>query len=102
MVLACAQSAEEMERMLRDWITPDARDWDSTSDLPVWQANAMSPAANEEFPFYPEEGVDRARYEAIRCADAPMLCFVQGMESLACLFVENGEITKIGVQSFPG
>jgi hypothetical protein len=27
---------------------------------------------------------------------------VQGMESEACLAFENGRVTKIGVQSFPG
>jgi hypothetical protein len=31
-----------------------------------------------------------------------MICFIQGMESQACWVGENGVISKIGVQRFPG
>lgn len=55
-----------------------------------------------EFPFYVEEGLDRAAYEAVRGRDAPMFCYIQGMESAACLALEDGRLAKIGVQSFPG
>ena len=57
---------------------------------------------NEEFPFYTEAAFDRAAYEALRARDAAMLCFVQGMESLACYAPEGARLVKIGVQSFPG
>jgi hypothetical protein len=54
------------------------------------------------FPFYPSEGVTREAYLAARAANAPMWCFVQGMESQACLVLRDGAITELGAQSFPG
>ena len=101
MVLAGAESVEDMQRRLNEWISPPGAARNSTGDLPVWAAGANQPMSGE-FPFYVEEDVDRARYETIRGADAPMFCYVQGMESEACLALENGRLTKIGVQSFPG
>lgn len=101
MVLAGAASTEDMQRMLNEWVNPAGASLDSTGDLPEWPANADSPMSGE-FPFYVEEGVQRAAYEGARRRDAPMFCYVQGMESLACLALENGRLTKIGVQSFPG
>lgn len=101
MVLRGAESPADMERMLREWIVPPGAAKDSTGDLPVWAANAEQPVSGE-FPFYPEEGVDRAAYEALRRSDAPMFCFVQGMESEACVAAENGAVRTIGVQTFPG
>jgi len=99
--LAGAESVEDMQRRLNEWINPPGAARDSTGDLPEWPANADSPA-DGEFPFYVEEGVDRRTYEALRQRDAPMFCYTQGMESLACLALEEGRLTKIGVQSFPG
>jgi hypothetical protein len=101
MVLAGAQSTADMERMLNEWISPPGAAADSTGDLPEWTANAEYPVSGE-FPFYPQEGVDRASYEAIRRGDAPMFCFVQGMESQSCVMSENGAVRVIGVQTFPG
>lgn len=95
-----AESPADMERKLNEWVSPPGAALNSTGDLPEWPAGAAHPGG--EFPFYPEDGVDRASYEALRQGDAPMFCIVQGMESLACLLGENGAITKIGVQSFPG
>jgi hypothetical protein len=101
MVLAGPESVEDMQRRLNEWVNPPGAARNSTGDLPVWAAGAQSPMSGE-FPFYPEEGVDRATYETLRGADAPMFCYVQGMESEACLALEDGRLTKIGVQSFPG
>ncbi|HYD71685.1 MAG TPA: hypothetical protein VEF55_01005 [Candidatus Binatia bacterium] len=101
MVLAGPESVEDMQRRLNEWVNPPGAARDSTGDLPVWAAGAPHPMSGE-FPFYTEEGVDRPRYETLRGADAPMFCYVQGMESEACLTLENGRVTKIGVQSFPG
>jgi hypothetical protein len=99
-VLAGAGSVEDMQRRLNEWVNPPGAALNSTGDLPQWAAGAANPGG--EFPFYVEEGVDRARYQAARSRDAPMFCYVQGMESLACVVLENGAITKLGVQSFPG
>jgi hypothetical protein len=101
MVLAGAESVQDLQRRLNEWVNPPGAARDSTGDLPVWAAGAQHPMSGE-FPFYTEENVNRARYETIRGRDAPMFCYVQGMESEACLVLENGRVTKIGVQSFPG
>jgi hypothetical protein len=102
LTLAGAESAADMERRLREWITPPGAAMDSAGDLPPWKAGAEHPGGGEDSAFYPERGRDRAAYEALRRADAPMFCFVQGMESQACWVGENGVISKIGVQRFPG
>lgn len=101
MTLANAESVADMERRLAEWITPAGAARDSTGDLPVWEVGADHPMSGE-FPFYQDDGLDRAAYEALRRADAPMYCYVQGMESEACLVLQNGAFRKIGVQSFPG
>jgi hypothetical protein len=73
----------------------------TTKALPEWKAKDDFPI-NGEFMFYVEEGIDRAAYDVIRKADLPMYCFVQGMESVACLVLQDGGLFKVGVQSFPG
>lgn len=99
--LAGATSVEDMQRMLQEWITPAGASPDSTGDLPEWVAGQDYPV-NGEFPFYPEDGVSRSAYEALRARDAAMYCYVQGMESVACLAWDNGELEKVGLQTFPG
>lgn len=101
MVLAGAASVADMQRRLSEWVDPPGAALDSTGDLPQWPAGAETPSSGE-FPFYAEEGLTRARYEALRSRDAPMFCYVQGMESQACLTLENGRAVKIGVQTIPG
>ena len=66
-----------------------------------WPPGAQQPASGE-FPFYPEEGVDRDYYEKARAARAPLFCYVQGMESMSCVAIIEGGMVKLGVQSFPG
>lgn len=101
MTLAGARDAAAMRAALTDWIDPATIDMHTTGALPAWAANAETPMQGE-FAFYPEEGIARAEYEALRGRDAPLYCFVQGMESAACLAYEDGRIEKIGVQTFPG
>ncbi len=73
----------------------------TSAALPDWPANADGPQSGE-FPFYPEAGYDRESYMTLRANDLPLFCYVQGMESMGCLAAADGEVTKIGVQSFPG
>lgn len=101
MVLAGAESVDDMRRLLGEWISPPGAARDSTGDLAEWPANAEAPMQGE-FPFYPEDDMTRAAYSTLRAADAPMFCFVQGMESEACLTLQGGGLRKIGVQTFPG
>lgn len=101
MTLAGAESVEDMQRRLGEWIAPGGAAADSTGDLPAWAPGAASPESGD-FPFYPEEDLDHDAYEAWRARDAAMFCFVQGMESLACLAMREGALRKIGLQTFPG
>ena len=89
-----------MQRRLQEWVSPPGAAPDSTGDLPEWAANADYPG-NSEFPFRPY-GLERADYAALRARDAPMFCFVQGMESQACFWLDQGALRRIGEQQFPG
>lgn len=100
MTLAGAESVGDMQRRLNEWINAPGAAPDSTGDLPEWAPSEDYPM-NDEFPFHPEQRFGRAAYEALRARDAAMICYEQGMESVACLFENNGEIEKIGVQTFP-
>lgn len=97
---------------LRDAATADAMktalgavldagtDMADTSALPAWEKGADGPGG--EFPFIPEDGVDRAAYEKLRAAKSPMLCYVQGGESIGCWRLDGAKMIKIGAQTFPG
>lgn len=101
MTLADAATAQDMQRRLAEWITSAGPALDSAGDLPDWPRGAATPVGGE-FPFYTDEGVTQAQCTALRAGDAPMFCYVQGMESLRCLIDDNGQIATLGVQSFPG
>jgi hypothetical protein len=75
---------------------------DTTAGLPEWKAGDPSPSPSDEFGFYPEDGMDQATYTAIRAAKHPMLCFVQGQESQQCVYLQDGGVQSVGVQTFPG
>jgi hypothetical protein len=101
MTLAPARDQAAMQTALGEWLTPSTI-MASTSALPDWPENATAPQSGE-FPFYPEEGYDRESYTALRQNNLPLFCYVQGMESMACVaFSGEGQVSKIGVQTFPG
>lgn len=96
-----AKTPSKMKAALAEWLTQQ-HTFKSTADLPVWKRGAEAPEAGE-FPFYPDAGVDRDSYEQLRAAKRPVFCYVQGMESMACLSLSaDGQIEKIGLQLFPG
>jgi hypothetical protein len=96
-----AKTRKQMARSLADWLF-QSHNFKSTGDLPEWKKGADAPAA-AEFPFLPEADVDREAYEKIRAERQPVFCYVQGMESMACLGLsKDGSLAKIGVQLFPG
>ena len=101
MALAPAHDLPAMQRALAEWIDSNNRTIATSSALPDWPQGADAPQ-NGEFPFYPEHDVDRAAYMALRAANVPVFCYVQGMESQACIALQDGAMTKIGVQTFPG
>jgi hypothetical protein len=98
---AGVKTRAEMVKALSDWLAQDHM-FKSSADLPPWGPSDEAPKSGE-FPFYPEAGVDREGYEQIRAQKLPVFCYVQGMESLACLTVNReGQVDKVGVQLFPG
>ncbi len=101
MTLAQARELPAMQRALAEWIDSNNRTIATSSALPDWPQGANTPQ-NGEFPFYPESAFNRDAYMALRTANVPVFCYVQGMESQACVALQNGSMTKIGVQSFPG
>ena len=101
MTLAGATDQATMQAALMEWLNSSNATMATTSALPEWPENAEGPVSGE-FPFYPEEGVDRAAYLSLRQQDAPLFCYVQGMESQKCVaFVDDG-VASVGVQTFPG
>jgi hypothetical protein len=101
MTFVDAKTPTQMKAALLDWLA-QPHVFKSSGDLPVWNKGADAPVAGE-FPFYPEGGVDRDTYMQIRAEKQAMFCYVQGMESMACVAIaKDGAATKVGVQSFPG
>ena len=90
-----------MTYALRDWIG-FAQRGQTTADLPPWPQGEPGPTSSSGFEFEPEPWINREHYLTIQARAAPMFCYVQGLESLACLVEQNGRLEKIGVQAFPG
>jgi len=91
--------AAGLTKALQGWADGQA---DTTDTLPEWKEGDPSPDPSAEFSFYPEDGMDRAAYVAIRTAKLPMFCFVQGQESQQCVYLQDGGVQSVGVQTFPG
>lgn len=100
MTLATVQDPAAMQTALTEWVDTSNTAMSLTGALPEWAANADNPGG--EFPFYVGEGYTRESYAAMRAANDPMFCYVQGMESLSCIIYGDGGIEHIGVQAFPG
>jgi len=98
--LAGRAGADEMTAALAEWADPERSAYKRAHDLPKWPKGAD--ATEGDFPFMPEDGIDRDAYEAIRKADGPVSCYVQGMESMTCLGIVDGVLQPLGVQMFPG
>lgn len=90
----------QVEAALKQWISQDPQA-STAGQLPPWNPGDDQPQLGE-FPFYPEEGLTRDAYEAIRASNAPVFRFVQGGESEAVFVLEEGAFRKVGAQSFPG
>ena len=102
LTFADAKTPKQMKAGLADWLS-QSHTFKSSGDLPAWKKDEDAPATVGEFPFYPEEGMEQAGYSQIRAEKRALFCYVQGMESLACIAIDkNGAATKVGVQSFPG
>jgi hypothetical protein len=101
MVLAGARNEAAMRTALGEWIDSSNNTVNTSSALPDWPAGSPEPVSGE-FPLYVDDSLDRTNYLALRERNVPVFCYVQGMESLNCMAYENGLMTPIGVQTFPG
>lgn len=103
MVLVGQATKTDMKGALFQWTMQDTYEGNiaNTATLPEWKSGAEAPDGGE-FTFYPETGVDQAYYKQLRTAKVPMICYVQGMESMACLALYEGGFVMVGVQVFPG
>jgi hypothetical protein len=91
----------QMAQALGEWLM-QAHTFRSTAELPEWMRGQDTPMSGE-FQFLPEAGIDRDTYEETRAAKLPVFCYVQGMESMSCIVLsKDGQMNKIGVQTFPG
>jgi hypothetical protein len=101
MTFADVKTRQDMSGALTDWLSQSSM-FKTTRELPAWPEGAQGPESGE-FPFMPEAWIDRDYYERSRAQGSPMFCYVQGMESIACIALsKDGQMEKIGVQSFPG
>jgi len=101
MTFADVKTRQEMARALADWLSQTSM-FKTTRALPAWPEGAQEPKSGE-FPFMPESWIDREYYERARAEGLPLFCYIQGMESIACIVLSrDGQMEKIGVQSFPG
>ena len=100
MTFAGIKSPREMPQALGEWLR-QSHLFKSSADLPPWKKGETAPTSGE-FAFYPDASIDRDAYEKTRSARVPVFCYVQGMESLACVVLEDGGMTKLGLQTFPG
>ncbi len=97
--LADQPDTAAMKKALAEWMDSSAI---ATSDaLPPWDQTEGQPN-RAEFPFMPAEWLDKATYEAMRAEKLHTYCFPQGMESLSCLVLRDGQVEEIGLQLFPG
>jgi hypothetical protein len=94
MSLAWVDADFPMESALDDWLAALSYA-DTTANLPYYQDDS-------EFPFLPAEGMSREAYDNLRASAAPMVCYVQGMESQRCLALVDGALIEVGLQTFPG
>lgn len=101
MTLASVTDTAGMETALAEWIDQTNPEFASSANLPDWPENAEMPMRGD-FPFLPTEGTTREAYNVIRTRAAPLFCYVQGMESINCLALVDGDLDSIGVQTFPG
>jgi hypothetical protein len=98
--LSEARSRTQLQAALQNWMT-GVNGASLKNNLPDWVRGATAPI-EKEFGFSPAEGITRDDYLAIKSGRAPLLCYVQGMESIKCLVYRNGGFQDFGIQAFPG
>lgn len=97
--LADQPDTAAMNKALAEWL--DSGGIETTDGLPLWDQTEGQPN-RAEFPFMPAEWIDKQTWEAMRAEKLHTFCFPQGMESLNCLVLRDGQVEEIGLQLFPG
>ena len=98
-----AASRSDMADALEQVIASDATGpLSRTSGLPEWPEGQETPETSSEFPFLPEDWMDRTYYEDMRNSGLPMYCPVPRKESMACIVLDDDRLENVGVQVFPG
>ncbi len=98
-----ARAPAAMRTALMQWIGADGAAVTPmrSSALPEWPAG--EPVTSGEFPLYPDEAWDPAKYETLRAADTEIFGLVTGAESMSLyLPTVEGLWEKIGIQALPG
>jgi len=97
--LADQPDTAAMKKALAEWMDSSVS---ATADaFPPWDQTEGQPN-RAEFPFVPANWLGRSTYESMRADKLHTYCFPQGMESLNCLAVSEGQVEEIGLQLFPG
>jgi len=96
-----AATPAAMKDELARWIRQDQASLARTRVLPEWPEGQETPASGE-FPFYPEDWLDREAWAELRERNAPLFAFPQGHESMAVYMLQDAGLELIGVQLFPG
>lgn len=95
-----------MKAALTEWFSRSA-DVETTATLPPWEQTEGQPA-RAEFPFMPADWINKEAWDDLRNEKLAMLCFPQGIESMQCSVLRQGEagqpsgLEEIGLQLFPG
>jgi hypothetical protein len=98
--LSEARTRAHMQTALQRWMV-GLSSANQNANLPNWLSGASAPV-DREFGFTPAEGITRSDYLAVKSGSVPLLCYVQGMESIKCLVYRNGGMEDFGIQAFPG
>ena len=103
---ASVADIKSMRVALGDWLDAGlSSKKNKLSKFLEWKAGTEGPSENPpaEFPFTVNSEVSRDTYEEWRKQNVPVFCFVQGMESMRCVVLtKDGNISEVGIQSFPG
>jgi hypothetical protein len=97
-----AKDATAMAPALTKWIDQSESTLTASDKLPDWKKGDKNPGQGDEFPFMPASGIDRETYLGIRRSKLHVFCFTQGHESMDCLYLRDGVLEELGLQTFPG
>ena len=99
--LSEAKNASAMKTAMISWVDQSNSSMKTSDQFPVWEETDGQSKA-DEFPMHPEAWYDAQAWEAMRKEKLDVFCFPQGMESLNCAVLRDGQMETVGLQQFPG